>query len=229
MNAQTHTWPMASGTLSRRRLLLLGVLTMTRGLAPLSALVGAGCSAPSARVTSPAQGDRRQRPSGARQAERLVDMDAAGSIEKAVKFYHIYTGEQLRTVYWRHGKYLPGALREVDYLLRDYHTNEVKPIDPQVLDLLYTMSKLLGTNAPFQVLSGYRSPATNAKLRRHERAVAVHSLHMEGKAVDIRLPGRTLVGVRRVALAIQAGGVGYYPHQNFLHVDTGLGCLKAAV
>ena len=221
MNAQTHTWPMATGTLPRRRLLMLGVLTITRGLAPLSALVGAGCSATSARVTSPVQGERRQRPSGARPAERLVDIDATGSIEKAVGFYHIHTGEQLRTVYWRHGQYLPGALREVDYLLRDYHTNEVKSIDPQVLDLLYAMSKLLETNAPFQVLSGYRSPATNAKLRRHDRAVAVHSLHMAGKAVDIRLPGRTLVGVRRAALALQAGGIGYYPQQNFLHVDTG--------
>jgi uncharacterized protein YcbK (DUF882 family) len=199
VDAQTHTWPMASGTLSRRRLLMLGVLTMTRGLAPLSALVGAGCSVPSARVT----------------------MDAAGSIEKAVGFYHIHTGEQLRMVYWRHGQYLPGALREVDYLLRDYHTNEVKSIDPQVLDLLYAMSKLLETNAPFQVLSGYRSPATNAKLHRHDREVAVHSLHMAGQAVDIRLPGRPLVGVRRAALAIQAGGVGYYPQRNFLHVDTG--------
>ena len=101
MNTQTHTWPMASSTLPRRRLLMLGVLTMTRGLAPLSALVGVGCSAPSARVTRPAQGDRRQRPSGARHVERLVDMDAAGSIEKAVGFYHIHTGEQLRMVYWR--------------------------------------------------------------------------------------------------------------------------------
>jgi uncharacterized protein YcbK (DUF882 family) len=218
---QKPTLLMARGTLPRRRLLMVGALAVARSLAPLSALVGAGCSATAARVTGPAQGDRSRQPSGARHLERVVDMDAAGAIEKSVGLYHIHTGEQLRTVYWRHGKYQPGALQEVNYLLRDYHTNEVKPIDPQVLDLLYAMRKLLDTNGPFQVLSGYRSPATNAKLRHHDREVAVHSLHMEGKAVDIRLPGRDLVGVRRAALAVQAGGVGYYPRANFLHVDTG--------
>ena len=221
MDNQRHIWSIARGPLPRRRLLLLGALTVARSLAPLSALVGAGCSATSVRGTGPARGEHRGRPGGARRPERLVATDAAGSIEKSVGFYHIHTGERLRMVYWRHGQYVPGALREVDYLLRDYHTDEVKRIDPQMLDLLYAMRTLLDTNEPFQVLSGYRSPATNAELRRHDRAVAVHSLHMEGKAVDIRLPGRTLVGVRRAALAVQAGGVGYYPQKHFLHVDTG--------
>jgi uncharacterized protein YcbK (DUF882 family) len=153
--------------------------------------------------------------------ECRVERDAAAPREKSVAFYHLTTGEQLRTVYWCQGAYLPGALQAVDYLLRDYHANEVQPIDPQLLALLFTMRQLLDTNAPFQVMSGYRSPATNATLRRSNRTAAVYSLHREGKAVDLRLPGRHLGVVRRAALAVQAGGVGYYPRRNFLHVDTG--------
>jgi uncharacterized protein YcbK (DUF882 family) len=226
-------WQWPGGKLPRRRFLILGALTIATGLAPLPALAGAHRSAASAlaaRAKRPVQGEHSRWPTGARHVERVADVsnvgrlgdkDAAATLEKSVGFYNINTGEQLRTVYWCHGAYLPSALQEVNYLLRDYHANEVKPIDPPLLDILYAMSKLLDTNEPYQVFSGYRSPATNAKLRRHNRAVAVHSLHIEGKAVDIRLPGRDLVLVRRAALALQAGGVGYYPGRNFLHVDTG--------
>jgi uncharacterized protein YcbK (DUF882 family) len=97
----------------------------------------------------------------------------------------------------------------------------VKAIDPQLLDLLYGLSRLLDTNEPFHVLSGYRSPATNARLRRSNRRVAINSLHLVGKAVDIRLPGRQTAVLKRAAVTLQAGGVGYYPRKNVLHVDTG--------
>jgi uncharacterized protein YcbK (DUF882 family) len=126
-----------------------------------------------------------------------------------------------QAVYWFRGKYLPSALQDVDYLLRDYYANEIKPIDPQLLDLLYAIGKLLDTDEPFHITSGYRSPTTNARLRRRNRVAAGNSQHIEGKAVDVRLPGADIALLRRAAVMLQAGGVGYYPYANFVHVDTG--------
>jgi uncharacterized protein YcbK (DUF882 family) len=135
--------------------------------------------------------------------------------------YNPHTGEALRTVYWFRGKYLVDALQDFAYLLRDYRANEVKPIDPELLDLLYALQTRLETKAPFYVMSGYRSPSTNAMLRRASSRVARRSLHIEGQAVDISVPGRQAAEVRRAAAALQVGGVGYYPTANFVHVDTG--------
>lgn len=140
---------------------------------------------------------------------------------RALKFYNLHTGESLRTVYWENGHYIPGELERVDYILRDFRLNEVKPIDPALLDLLARMQHRLGTAQPYQIISGYRSPVTNAMLHANGEGVAVHSLHVEGKAIDICVPGRSLAQVRRAAMSLQGGGVGYYPRTGFVHVDTG--------
>ncbi len=140
---------------------------------------------------------------------------------RSLKFYALHTGESLNTTYWENGRYIPGELDRVNYILRDFRANEVKPIDPALLDLLTQIQHRLSTNEAFQVISGYRSPITNAMLHANSEGVAVHSLHIEGKAIDISVPGRSLAQLRGAALAQQAGGVGYYPKSDFVHVDTG--------
>ena len=141
--------------------------------------------------------------------------------ERALDFYHVHTGESLSTVYWMQGHYLPGALRDINYILRDYHSDQVTPIDPQLLDLLYTIDKMVGFRDAFHVLSAYRSAATNAMLRLSYAGVAEHSMHIEGKAVDVRFSGSDLQMVCRLATDLQWGGVGFYPWASFVHLDTG--------
>jgi uncharacterized protein YcbK (DUF882 family) len=141
--------------------------------------------------------------------------------ERHLSFYNIHTGEQLKGVYWAEGRYQPEALAEINYLLRDYRSGDISPINIGLLDLLYTLSASLETNAQFHVISGYRSPATNALLAENSSGVAKHSLHMDGLAIDIRLPGRDLTEVHRAAIALQGGGVGFYPASNFVHMDVG--------
>jgi uncharacterized protein YcbK (DUF882 family) len=140
---------------------------------------------------------------------------------RALSFYNVHTDETLETVYFEHGEYVPGALREVNYFFRDFRANEVKPIDPGLLDLLHRVHGALDTSQPFNLISGYRSPATNAWLASQSEGVARHSLHMYGMASDINVQGRSLVLLQAVALAMRGGGVGYYPRSNFVHVDTG--------
>ena len=125
------------------------------------------------------------------------------------------------TTYWADGKYIPDALAHINYALRDDRSGEVHSIEPKVLDLVHQIGKKLDTNCHFQLYSGYRSPKTNAMLRRANSEVAAHSLHMEGEAVDITLPGRSLEQLYQASLAIRGGGVGYYPDADFLHVDVG--------
>ncbi len=140
---------------------------------------------------------------------------------RAISFRNLHTGEALDALYWADGRYLPDAMQRIEWLLRDYRTDEVHPIDPRLLDLLVELRGRLQARAPFEVLSGYRSPQTNAMLASLSDGVAQNSLHMEGKAIDIRVPGRRLKQVRAAAMALQGGGVGYYPHSDFVHVDTG--------
>jgi uncharacterized protein YcbK (DUF882 family) len=141
--------------------------------------------------------------------------------ERRLSFYNLHTGEQLSRVYWAQGGYVDPVLDDINYLLRDFRTGDVKIIDPALLDLLYALRRLLDSTKSFQVISGYRSPQTNAMLRRRGKGVAKHSYHMRGMAIDVRLPGRRLADLRRAAVALKRGGVGYYPDPNFVHVDTG--------
>lgn len=140
---------------------------------------------------------------------------------RSLSFYNLHTGESLKTVYCENGGYVAGALQEINYVLRDFRANEVKPIDPRLLDLLVVLHDRLGTAAPYDVISGYRSPKTNAMLHANSESVAVHSLHIDGRAIDIRVPNRDLSTLHNAALALRAGGVGYYPNSDFVHVDTG--------
>ncbi|MHB1241043.1 MAG: YcbK family protein [Gammaproteobacteria bacterium] len=141
--------------------------------------------------------------------------------ERTLVFDNLHTGEKLRAVYWGDGAYRPGAMKEIDWILRDFRTAQTIAIHPRLLDVLHLLQHKVGARGPFQVVSAYRSPATNAMLRRYSAGVAKHSLHMEGKAIDLRLAGCGLDHLHRAALALHAGGVGYYPASDFIHIDVG--------
>ena len=151
----------------------------------------------------------------------FASVAAMSRAERSLAFYNTHTGEQLRTVYWIQGNYLDESLGEIDHILRDPLNNEIKNIDTGLLDLLFALRDKLETQQPFHVISGYRSPATNAFLRAHSTGVAEHSLHLVGKAIDIRTPGRELRVLHKTAVALKGGGVGYYPKSDFVHVDVG--------
>lgn len=147
---------------------------------------------------------------------------AAAAPARTLTFDHLHTGEKLTVEYFAGGRYLPDALGEVNHLLRDFRTGDVGTMDPALLDLLFALSGTVGSRRPFQIISGYRSPKTNQMLREHGGGgVARKSLHMEGQAVDIRLPGVALPALRDAAVALGSGGVGFYPKDDFVHVDTG--------
>jgi uncharacterized protein YcbK (DUF882 family) len=141
--------------------------------------------------------------------------------ERTLSFYNLHTGEALKAAYWAEGKYLPESLKAIDHLLRDYRNDEIKPIDVGLLNLLYTLTRQLGTSQPIALISGYRSPATNAMLHARSGEVAKHSLHTDGMAVDIRIAGLELGHLHHAAMALQGGGVGYYPQSGFVHLDVG--------
>jgi uncharacterized protein YcbK (DUF882 family) len=141
--------------------------------------------------------------------------------ERRLSFLHTHTGERLSVAYAVGERYLADGLKRVNHVLRDFRSGEAFPIDPALLDLLHRLSQTTGTASPFHVISGFRSPGTNAMLRSRSNGVAGRSLHMTGKAVDIRLPGVTLTQLRDAATALRRGGVGFYPESDFVHVDTG--------
>ncbi|WP_239492283.1 YcbK family protein [Luteitalea sp. TBR-22] len=134
---------------------------------------------------------------------------------------HLHTAETLKVEYGDADRYFPDALAAVNKLLRDFRTGDVHDIDPALLDLLAALRARTGTATPFQVISGYRSPQTNAMLHRRSPGVASGSFHMKGQAIDIRLGDVSLGALRNAALDLGLGGVGYYPSSNFVHVDTG--------
>ena len=140
---------------------------------------------------------------------------------RRVDLHNLHTGESLSTVYWEDGAYVPGALAEVNHVLRDFRTGDVHPIAPPLLDLLNRLSDRIEARSQFHVISGYRSPRTNAMLHERSHGVANKSLHMQGMAIDIRLAGVDLARLNQAALSLRAGGVGYYPSSDFVHVDVG--------
>jgi uncharacterized protein YcbK (DUF882 family) len=142
-------------------------------------------------------------------------------LERSLGFYNTHTDETLKTVYWAEGKYQPDGLREINRILRDHRTGDVCSMDERLLDLLYLLQAKTGRKDKFHIISGYRSPATNAMLNARSAGVAKRSYHMQGKAIDIRLPGYDLKKLQHAALALKAGGVGCYPSSNFIHVDVG--------
>jgi uncharacterized protein YcbK (DUF882 family) len=157
----------------------------------------------------------------------LKPLQALGAVSsgtdkvKHLNLFNIHTRESVSRCYCDQGQYVSRALDDINWLMRDHRTNEVRPIDPQLLDLLHTVSLKFPTPPVFHIISGYRSPATNARLRRESGKVAQNSFHMYGKAVDLRLPGYTTRNLRKDFVRLQSGGVGYYGRSDFIHIDTG--------
>ncbi|UCD82794.1 MAG: YcbK family protein [Desulfobacterales bacterium] len=141
---------------------------------------------------------------------------------RKLTFYNTHTDERLSVRYYINGKYDRKALSDINYILRDHRTDDIFDIDRSLLDLLYAISvKTRSHAATFEVISGYRSPATNALLHKKSRGVATKSLHMLGKAIDIRLSGHDTRRLHKTAVKLKGGGVGFYPKSDFVHVDVG--------
>lgn len=144
----------------------------------------------------------------------------AGDIRR-LKMHSGRTGERIDTIYWIEGEYIPEAMAEINRFMRDWRSNEVISFDNRTIDILAASHRMLDTQASYMLLSGYRSPQTNAMLRSRSRGVARNSLHMKGQATDIRLEGRSVGQIARAAMSCSAGGVGKYSGSNFVHVDCG--------
>lgn len=141
--------------------------------------------------------------------------------ERVLKFYNTHTGEKLAATYWADGQYQSAELASLDRLLRDHRSGDVAVIDRRLFDILFALQQAVGVRGTYEVISGYRSPATNDWLRHHGSGVARDSLHTHGQAIDVRLDGVALPDLRRAALGLRAGGVGYYANSDFVHLDTG--------
>lgn len=146
---------------------------------------------------------------------------AQPSSARTVSFVNTHTGEALSAEYCDGGVYQAGCLVQVNRFLRDFRSGEVHPIDPRLLDILYKLQVLADREATYEVISGYRSPQTNAALRRKSSGVAAHSLHMVGRAIDVRMQGLPTGKLHELALSLRSGGVGYYARPDFVHLDTG--------
>ena len=154
--------------------------------------------------------------------QALAKLSLTGVQERSLSLLNTHTGERLKeVVYWEKGDYILDALENLNHVLRDHRTNQVHPIDPMTLDLMAAISRKVGAKQPFEIISGYRSPQSNKSLSKQSRGVAKNSYHMQGKAVDLRLPGVPLRAVRKAALELRMGGVGYYAKSDFVHIDSG--------
>ena len=140
---------------------------------------------------------------------------------RRIALHNTHTSESIDAVYWENGRYVPEALTALNHVLRDYRNNEVHVMRPELMDLISTLGRAVDHTGPVQIISGYRSPVTNAFMHVHSSGVASHSLHMQGMAMDIRMPGVQLSHLHNAALSLGRGGVGYYPSSDFVHVDVG--------
>jgi len=143
------------------------------------------------------------------------------TVVKDLRLHNLHTEEKISLSYFERGNYVAEALHDINYLLRDHRTGDIFAMDPVLIDLLYDLKNVLGTERPLQVISGYRSPKTNAALHKKSSGVATRSLHMQGKAIDIRIQGIRAEDIKAAAMSLARGGVGYYPRSNFVHIDTG--------
>ncbi len=141
--------------------------------------------------------------------------------ERRLQLRNLHTNEFVDTPYWIDGEYQLDALQNLNHCLRDHRSGEVIDMDPVLIDNIYNLQSKVEHRGEIHIISGYRSPKTNAALRKNGHGVAKKSLHMQGRAIDLRLPKQTLSTVRKAALTMRSGGVGYYPKSNFLHLDTG--------
>jgi uncharacterized protein YcbK (DUF882 family) len=153
----------------------------------------------------------------------LISLNAAASIDtpRELSFRHTHTGESLTVVYWQDGQYRANALVTINHFLRDFRTGDKAEMDPELLDLLYTVYHQTGSNGQFEIISAYRSPKTNQMLRSRSNGVAKRSQHLLGKAIDVRLTDVPIETIRQVAYSLGVGGIGFYSKSNFVHLDTG--------
>jgi uncharacterized protein YcbK (DUF882 family) len=202
---------------SRRRVL-------KAGSAALAGVSAAGLLAGSARsqeaAANPASAGGRE---GAGSADSASSRGAGhrGGAAKRIALLNLHTDERLNVEYFRDGDYLPDALASIEVLLRDFRTGQRHVIDPHLMDYLVSVARTLGVEPAFSVISGYRSPQTNAYLHEKSAGVAQHSLHMEGRAIDVRMAGVDCASLAEHALELKRGGVGYYRASDFVHLDTG--------
>jgi uncharacterized protein YcbK (DUF882 family) len=141
--------------------------------------------------------------------------------DRELSFHNTHTGEKLSATFWSDGKYLDDGIEEINWILRDHRAGIASPIDPKLLDLLYQLQTKVEHQGEFHVISGYRSPATNDMLNKRNSGVAKRSYHMQGKAIDVRMPGLDSRQLHKAAISLKAGGVGYYSSSNFVHLDVG--------
>ena len=151
----------------------------------------------------------------------LAAIDGIALKERSLSLFNPHTKEGFEGIYWCDGDYVSNALNNINHIMRDIRTDDVKPIDTHLLDLIFSISIKLKSEAPFRVISGYRSPKTNTLLRKRGNGAAKKSYHIKGQAVDIRLPGYRTSVLRRSAYELKKGGVGYYPKRRFVHIDVG--------
>jgi uncharacterized protein YcbK (DUF882 family) len=152
----------------------------------------------------------------ARDTTSLQDQD------RRLRFYNTHTGERIDIIYRRGDQYISNALAKLDYFLRDHVTGDVRHFDARVFDILSDLMESVGhSGSEIDVVCGYRTPSTNQSLRTHTSGVSKNSLHMQAQAIDLRIPGVSTLTLRKAALALRRGGVGYYPHSDFIHVDAG--------
>lgn len=144
----------------------------------------------------------------------------SGDIRR-VRMYSGRTGERVDMIYWIEGEYIDEAVKEINHFMRDWRTDQTKSIDTRTIDIMAAAHNLLDVNEPYMLLSGYRSPQTNAMLRSRSRGVAKNSLHVKGQAADLRLSSRSVNQIARAAIACHGGGVGKYSRSNFVHMDCG--------
>jgi len=155
------------------------------------------------------------------EAERRAAAQGMVPAGKRLALLNLHTGERLELEYWRGRDYVADSLAAIKVLLRDFRTGEQHVIDPLLMDTLYDVAGHLGVEPVFSVISGYRSPQTNEQLRERSNGVARHSLHLEGRAIDVRLAGVDCAALAAGARGMTRGGVGYYRQSDFVHLDTG--------
>ncbi len=151
----------------------------------------------------------------------VVTASSAGAETRTISMHHVHTNERITITYWKNGRFIPSALKKLNWFLRDWRKNRAVRMDPRTIDLIWKLHTDLGSKKPVEVISGHRSAATNAMLRRIGRNVARRSRHITGQAIDFRFPDVPTWKVRNLALAYGIGGVGYYGRSGFIHVDTG--------
>ncbi len=144
----------------------------------------------------------------------------AGDIRR-IKMYSGRTGESMDTIYWIEGEYIPEVLQEINFFMRDWRSDETISMDARTVDIMAAAHTMMGVGEPYMLLSGYRSPKTNAMLRARSSGVAKNSLHMKGQAADLRLKSRSVGQIAKAAAACRAGGVGRYSKSDFVHMDCG--------